>query len=130
MVGRASRTAGKKKEPPRIRIAGRFLDEVGIAIERTPGLNSTSTMRFPAHNHALHKDGSGLALRVPTILAVQLFFDGTLSKEAGSVTIQYGDVDLGQFAVKAVESPRGDVSSRNTIIRLARIETEPAHQEP
>jgi hypothetical protein len=66
----------------RIRIGGRFLDEVKIRQSKT------SLLSFPVSHHSATNAGERVTIETPVLVAVQLFADGTLPAiRAGSVDV-------------------------------------------
>ena len=114
-----------KEDAPRICIAGRFLDEIHIAVEPTPGVSSQ--VRFPAHNHTLRRAETGLALRTLPIVALQLLFEGALGTQEAPkpVSVQLDGEDLGWYALAGIEHPRNPADTRIAIVRFKRLEAVP-----
>lgn len=116
------RRTRKDQTAPRIRVGGRYLDEVGTRLHDRHQAGSVAYLRLPAEHHRLVENEDDVVLRLPAITALQLFFDGALtSRREESFELAVGDEIVGRFRVGSLRRVAGHAFETPVLLRLVRI---------
>jgi hypothetical protein len=112
----------RRTDTPRIKLGGRYLDEVQIRLE-PPAWSKprgASFVIFPAEHHSAIVDGDVATIRVRALTAAQLLFDGVLPAVGGVVNVCVGENDLGPLRVESLQTPESISDQQFVVLRLRR----------
>ena len=71
-------TNANSRSARRIAVDGHFLDGVRTRVHSDVGSKSLSYLSGPVERHHATEDEDGVTLELPTLTALQLFYDGVL----------------------------------------------------